>query len=98
MPIRDAFLYLSVAAVGPIGLVIALRKILRYSTVLGKGTVLVLCLAAGWTLLAYISQVVLDNTPVADWWREFVVIALLPAIGVAHLLVASRSPGHSSLG
>jgi len=98
MTIRDAFLYLSVAAVGPIGLVVALRKILRYGTVLGKGMVLVLCLAAGWTLLAYTIQVVIDHAPVANWWREFVLIALLPAIGVGHLLVANRSAGHSSLG
>ena len=88
---------LSVAAVGPVGLVVALRKILRDSAPLGKVAAVVLCLAAGWTLLAYISQVLIDDAPAADWWREFVVIALLPAIGVAHLLVAKRSPSEVRL-
>jgi hypothetical protein len=92
MTIRDALLYLSVVAVGPIGLVIAFRKILRYDTVLRKGMVVVLCLAAGWTLLAYALHVVINNNgPAADWWREFVVIALLPAIGVVHLLVVGNT-------
>jgi hypothetical protein len=91
MPVRDALLYLSVVAVGPIGLVIAFRKIMRYDTVLRKGTVVVLCLAAGWTLLAYTAHLVINNGPAADWWREFVVIALLPAIGVVHLIVVGST-------
>jgi hypothetical protein len=92
MPIRDALLYLSVVAVGPIGLVVAFRKILRYDSVLRKWTVVVLCLAAAWTLLAYTLHVVINNSgPAADWWREFVVIALLPAIGVVHLLVVGKT-------
>jgi hypothetical protein len=96
MPIRDALLYLSVVAVGPIGLVLAFRRILRYDTALRKVTVVVLCLAAGWTLFAYASHLVVNNGPPADWWREFVVIALLPAIGVVHLLVVGSTKASTS--
>jgi len=99
MPIPSAILYLSVVAAGPVGLVMAFRKILRQNAALGKGAKVVLCMAAGWTLLGYTLQVRAANSTIAESWREFVIIALLPAIGVVHLLVITRrSHGKAHLG
>lgn len=99
MPLPSATLYLSVVAAGPLGLVVAFRKILRRNATLGRGAVVVLCIAAGWTLLGYTLQLLTANSTIAESWHEFIVIALLPAIGVAHLLViTNRSPGEARLG
>jgi hypothetical protein len=99
MPLPSAALYLSVVAVGPLGLAIAFRKILRQNAALGRGTVIALCIAGGWTLIGYIWQLLTTNSSIAGSWREFVIIALLPAIGVAHLIaIGKRSPGTAHLG
>jgi hypothetical protein len=94
MPLPSAALYLSVVAVAPLGLAIAFRRILSQNPALGRGTVIALCIAGGWTLIGYIWQLLIAHSAMAGSWREFVIMALLPAIGVAHLIAIGKcSPG-----
>jgi hypothetical protein len=46
----------------------------------------VLALLAAWTLVAYTGEVLHNGAPVSQWWREFVLIALLPALALVHLI------------
>jgi hypothetical protein len=54
-----------------------------------------LSILAAWTVLGYALELVTDSGPDHEWWRawrEYVLIALLPALGVIHLLyLATRS-------
>ncbi len=90
MPAASAMLYLSVVATGPLGLVVSVRRLVGGVTPLGRGTVIVLCIAAGWTLLAYVLLPYNARSPISEWWREFVIIALLPSIGVVRLVLGNR--------
>jgi hypothetical protein len=99
MPLPSAILYLSAVAAGPLGLVVAFRKISRQNATLGRGAMVALCVAAGWTLVGYVLQALNANGNIAESWREFIIIALLPAIGVVHLLlITNRSTDQAHLG
>jgi hypothetical protein len=92
MPTRDGLLYLSAAAIGPIGLIVGFKMIVLRHTTLGGAAIAVLCIPAAWTVLGFLLLVLGGDATVNEWWREFVLIALLPAIGSAHLIfIASRS-------
>ncbi|HEX6994570.1 MAG TPA: hypothetical protein VF339_10550 [Gammaproteobacteria bacterium] len=86
MPAGTALLNLSAAAVGPIGLVVAFRMIVLGRIALGRGTIVSLGLLAAWTLVAFSSLSIGGNGPIGEWWREYVLIALLPAVGSVHLI------------
>jgi hypothetical protein len=93
MPAPDALLYLSAAASGPIGLAVALNVIARNRAV-PKMLLAAMLVAAAWTLAAFVMQGRPGmDSPMTSQWREFVLIALLPAVGAAHLaFVAKRAP------
>jgi TRAP-type C4-dicarboxylate transport system permease small subunit len=52
---------------------------------LTKFAMVALCILAAWTGFAYSLQLLAEAEP-ASHWRDFVLIALLPALGIAHLL------------
>jgi hypothetical protein len=86
MPVGDGLLYGSVALAGPAGIVVALLTLFFRKTPPGRTTNTILAVLAAWTLVAYTGQVLHNGTPVSQWWREFVLIALLPALALVHLI------------
>jgi len=81
-------LYLSVAAVGPIGLMVAFKTVVLNRPAINRFIAVALCIMATWTVLAYsLSILAHSGGSAGDWWREFVLIALLPALGIAHLVL-----------
>jgi hypothetical protein len=82
---------LTVAAAGPIGLIVAFKVVVLNRPSLTKFAMAALCLLAAWTGFAYSLQILAEAEP-AQLWREFVLIALLPALGVAHLLFLATRP------
>jgi hypothetical protein len=91
MPAMDGLVYLSVAAIGPIGLAVAFKVIVLERSSLGRVGMAALCVPAAWTVLAYILLLVTGNGTVTEWWREFILIAVLPAVGSAHLIFIARA-------
>lgn len=81
-------LALTVAAAGPIGLIVAFKVVLLNRPSLTKFAMAGLCILAAWTGLAYFLHILAEGEP-ARAWREFVLIALLPALGIVHLLYLS---------
>jgi hypothetical protein len=97
---RDAALDLSVALVGPIGSVAAFKAIALNRPALPAATSWALSILAAWTLLAY-GLHILDYSggaiPALDWWREFILLALLPALAVAHLIFLAKRSAYSDV-
>lgn len=81
----DALQYLIGSLVGPAGLAVALRTIFVPSRPIGRATRVLLGALALWTLLAFTGQRVHDGTLLTAW-REFLLIAVLPAVAVCHLI------------
>jgi hypothetical protein len=90
MPLGIALLYLSGTAIGPIGLVAGFRAIVRRGTHLSQVGSLVMCLFAAWTVFAFFLAAFAGDGLIGDWWRESILIALLPAAGTAHLALLAR--------
>ena len=86
MPLEYGMLSGSATLLGPLGLAVALRIVFFAGGSVGRTTATMLALLAAWTVLAYAGQVFHNGTPFSGWWREFVLIALLPSWAVAHLL------------
>jgi hypothetical protein len=82
---------LTVAAAGPIGLIVAIKVVVLNRPSLTKFAMAALCILAVWTGLAYSLQLLAEPEP-ALHWRDFVLIALLPALGIAHLLYLATRP------
>jgi uncharacterized membrane protein YsdA (DUF1294 family) len=97
MPIPAALLNLSATAVGPIGLLVAFRMIILKQTKIRRFVSVLLCLLAGWTLLAFALLGAGGSNSISEWWREFVLIALLPAMGCVHLVLMSSYSTKSSV-
>jgi hypothetical protein len=89
---KEGLLALTVAAAGPIGLVVAFKAVVLNRPSLNKIAIAALCILAAWTVLAYSLQIRADNAPVGEWWRDLVLIAVLPALGVAHLVYMATRP------
>jgi hypothetical protein len=86
MPLEYGILSSSGTLLGPIGLAVALRIVFFTGGSVGRTTTNILALLAAWTVLAYTGQILHNGTPFSGWWREFVLIALLPSWAVVHLL------------
>jgi hypothetical protein len=82
---------LTVAAAGPIGLIVAFKVVVLNRPSLTKFAMAVLCILAAWTGFAYSLQILAEAEP-THHWRDFVLIALLPALGIAHLLYLATRP------
>jgi hypothetical protein len=88
---KTAMVALTVAAAGPIGLIVAIKVVVLNRPSLTKFAMAALCILAAWTGFAYCLQILTEAEP-ASHWREFVLIALLPALGIAHLLYLATPP------
>jgi hypothetical protein len=98
------FTMLTVAAVGPIGSVVAFRSVVLGRRSLGRVTTVVLCVAAAWTCLAFVGEILnrggwLAGRPgaQAEALGLLVLFALLPALGVAHLVYLSRAESRKAI-
>ena len=80
-------LYCSGAVLGPIGMLAALRSIFFKSGGMSRAAIAGLCLLTAWTVAAYSAQILtFGQSHLSDWWRELVIIAILPALAVIHLV------------
>lgn len=80
-------LYCSGTVLGPVGLAAGFRSIFFKARGMSRATLLGLCLLAAWTLAAYAAQILtFGQSHLSDWWREFVIIAVLPTLAVLHLV------------
>jgi hypothetical protein len=89
MPGSTGILALTVAATGPIGLIVAFKVVVLNRPSLTRFATAALCILAAWTGLAYSLHILAGGQP-AHAWREFVLIALLPALGIFHLVYLAR--------
>ncbi len=88
---EDGLLYGSVSVLGPVGLAVAIRLILSSHHAIGRATVVALTALGLWTVLACSGLVLHDGAPFSSTWHDFVLIALLPALGAMHLVhIASQ--------
>jgi hypothetical protein len=88
---KAGILALTVTATGPIGLIVAFKVVVLNRPPLTKFAIATLCVLAAWTGLAYSLQIIAEGEP-AHAWREFILIALLPVLGIAHLLYLATRP------
>jgi hypothetical protein len=80
-------LYCSGTILGPLGLAAALRSVFFKAAGMSRAMIAGLCLLAAWTLAAYSAQILtFGQSHLSDWWREFVLIAVLPTLAVLHLV------------
>lgn len=85
--LQVCLLYCSGAVLGPLGLLAALRAMFFKSGGISRAAIAGLCLLTAWTLAAYSAQILtFGQSHLSDWWREFVIIAVLPAFAVIHLV------------
>lgn len=83
----EALLYGSASILGPLGFAVALRSIFSKSRPLSRVTISALGVLTAWTLAAYSTQVLtFGHSHLSEWWQEFVLIAVLPALAVLHLI------------
>ena len=86
--LQTCLLYCSGSVLGPLGLAAAFRSVFFKRGWMNRITIAALCLLAAWTLTAYSAQILsFGQTHLPDWWREFVLIAVLPAFAVLHLVL-----------
>ena len=88
MPLEYGIVSGSATLLGPLGLAVALRVVFFTEASVGRITTVILLALAAWTVLAY-TGLVLHNGDFISAWREYVLIAFLPALAVAHLLQIS---------
>jgi hypothetical protein len=80
-------LYCSGTILGPLGLAAALRSIFFKPAGMSRAMIAGLCLLAAWTVAAYSAQILtFGQSHLSDWWREIVIIAVLPTLAVLHLV------------
>ncbi len=95
-----AMVALTVAMTGPVGLIVAFKIVVLNRRLLTRLAAVALGVIAVWTVtvvsLHDVSEHVLAGGRAnADWWESFVLIALLPALGIAHLIFLARASGGS---
>jgi hypothetical protein len=73
---------------------IACKIIVFKRASLNRITMAALGVLAVWTVVAYTLQLLTGNGSIFEWWREFVLIALLPAMGIAHLIYMAVYSAH----
>jgi hypothetical protein len=87
----DNFGYLSVAALGPVGFIVAFRAIVLNRPSLPRPAIIALCALAIWTPVAYTLHVLGESGSVLGQWREVILVGLLPALAAVHLVFLARS-------
>ena len=86
MPLEYGILAGSATLLGPVGLAVAMRIVFATGGSVDRATTAILASLAAWTVLAYSGQGLHNGTPFSTWWREFVLMAVLPSWAVVHLL------------
>lgn len=86
VPLEYGVLSGSAALLGPIALVVGLRISFFPSGSVSRTTTFVMAFLAAWTLLACSGELIHSGASFSQWWRDFVLIALLPTWAVIHLL------------
>ncbi|MEM8983726.1 MAG: hypothetical protein AAGC71_11915 [Pseudomonadota bacterium] len=91
VPVSYTAPLLSAAIAGPLGLAFAYLTIVFGPTQHNRLTLLAMLLAVGWTLTVYFTKMAaLSGTQFSEWWRDSVLFALLPALGMLHLAIIGR--------
>jgi hypothetical protein len=84
---QSFLLYCSGTVLGPIGLAVGFRSIFFKARRMSRASLVGLSLLAAWTLAAYSAQILtFGQSHLSDWWREIVIIAVLPTLAVLHLV------------
>jgi hypothetical protein len=84
---QSFLLYCSGTVLGPVGLAAGFQSIFFKARGMSRATLVGLCLLAAWTLAAYSAQILtFGQSHLSDWWRELVIIAVLPTLAVLHLV------------
>jgi hypothetical protein len=91
MPLPQAALWALSTLLGPLGLLLAAFTIARLDAALARAARRVLLALAAWTMLAYGAH--LGTPRVAEFWRETVLITVLPALAAAHLWLLGGRTG-----
>ena len=84
-------LALTATLAGPVGLIVAFKVVVLNRPLLTRLVAAGLCALAAWVVLAY-SLILLAEGQSLGQWRDFVLMALLPALGIAHLLYLGTRP------
>ena len=93
MPWPMTLLSASATVLGPLGLLLAARLLARPRSLPGRAMLLATCAAALWTVVAYALRLG-SLQPAVTYWRELLLIAVLPALAAAHLwLIGARRRG-----
>jgi hypothetical protein len=94
-PGSTSLLYASATLIGPIGLFMSVRLVFFRQNA-GRSMSAALCVLAAWSSLSYLTLVVGNhNNRTSDWWQIFVLIAILPAVGTAHLTLMAAEARRS---
>jgi hypothetical protein len=84
---QSFLLYCSGTVLGPMGLAVGFRSIFFKARRMSRASLVGLSLLAAWTLAAYSAQILtFGQSHLSDWWREIVIIAVLPTLAVLHLV------------
>jgi hypothetical protein len=93
-PLRVTVFILSLALLGPVGLVVAFKTVVLNRPRLPTVAAWALRILAAWVLLADLMYLLaLNGAMDLDWWRGYILIALLPALAVVHLVYLSARSG-----
>jgi len=87
MPRPQGLVYASCALTGPFGLIVGFRILLVRDRAASRMSIAVLAILAGWTLFTFTGAVLRNDglARLSEWWRDFILIALLPTLAVLHL-------------
>jgi hypothetical protein len=91
LPLHAGTLYALGCLAGPLTLVAAIRMVIFRRRLMTRTSSALLIAVAVWTMFAYTGQLIQSGLRVADVWRDFVLIALLPLWAAAHLIWISSS-------
>jgi hypothetical protein len=89
-PLRATIFILSIALLGPVGLVLAFKTVVLNRPELPAVAAWALRILAAWALLADLIYLLASNGAMElDYWRGYILVALLPALAAAHLIYLS---------
>ena len=93
-PLRVTVFILSIALLGPVALVVAFKTVVLNRPKLPAVAGWALRILAAWALLANLMYLLASNGAMQlDWWRGYMLVALLPALAAAHLIYLSTHSG-----
>jgi hypothetical protein len=93
-PLRATIFILSMALLGPVGLIVAFKTVVLNRPELPPAAAWTLRILAAWSLLADLIYLLASNGAMQlDWWRGYILIALLPALAATHLIYLSTRSG-----